>query len=203
MLDSKQRNKALIIGSGILGLILNTLLLRFWEYPLNIILCKRIGCEDFGATVSLILIPLILLSYFICIEVIYKILSKLLGNKVIGESVQAGNDSRGSNPKLVVYWMIAAWLWSLLSKGTDLIRLRISQLDLFTIIMLVLTFAPLVLIPVAVIGLWSSKRWGLILGYVVSTSNLIISAIFFDVLGLVVWGIVLYSLIKSRNAFLG
>ena len=199
MLDSKQRNKVLIIGSGILGLILNTLLLRFWEYPLNIILCKRIGCEDFGATVSLILIPLILLSYFICIEVIYKILSKLLGNKVIGESVQAGDDSRRSNPKLVVYWMMTAWLWSLFSKGTELIVFRTFQFGLFQIIISVL----LVLIPVAVIGLWSSKRWGLILGYVVSTSNLIISAIFFDVLGLVAWGIVLYSLIKSRNAFLG
>ena len=199
MLDSRQRNKALIIGSGILGLILNTLLLRFWEYPLNIILCKRIGCEDFGATVSLILIPLILLSYFICIEVIYKILSKLLGNKVIGESVQAGDDSRRSNPKLVVYWMMTAWLWSLLSNGTELIHFRTSQFGLFQIIISVL----LVLIPVAVIGLWSSKRWGLILGYVVSTSNLIISAIFYDGLGLVAWGIVLYSLTKSRNAFLG
>lgn len=102
--------------------------------------------------------------------------------------------------KLLVCFVIVVWLLSIMIWGyafyTGMISVEIgSVIAGYTIIL------PLILMPIVLIGLWKLKRWGSILGYALSIFLLIGSLISFNLIGIILWGIILCFLYKYRNIF--
>lgn len=106
------------------------------------------------------------------------------------------DDSRKKEVKHVVYLLAFVWIFNVAIWG----YLLYSQRIVFQITS-VIGLLPLVLIPFVMIGLWSFKKWGLILGYILSAIALINSIISINIIGIIIWGVVLYYLYKSRNIF--
>lgn len=94
---------------------------------------------------------------------------------------------------LIIIWIlnIAVWVFSLYS---GLIQVK-------NILGFIIYLLPLILIPFVIVGLWKFKKWGLILGYILSIIVLITNLVSFNIIGIIIWGIVLYYLIKSRRLF--
>ena len=101
--------------------------------------------------------------------------------------------------------MIAAWLLSIFMNTYNFMFMLRKGFTLsggeFIILATILKLVVLVLMPVAIFGLWYLKKWGLILGYVLSVTIFITSAMAFDIFSVIAWAIVLYLLAESRNAF--
>lgn len=111
-----------------------------------------------------------------------------------------GKDNARKEIKLLAYFLIIVWLLNIVIWGyafyTGMISIEISTLiAVFTVIL------PLILMPIVIIGLWNFKRWGLMLGYILSISLLLSSLISFNIIGVIVWGIILFFLHKYRNTF--
>ena len=106
------------------------------------------------------------------------------------------DDSRKKEVKHVVYLLAFIWILNVAIWG----YLFYSGKVVFQITSII-GLLPLILIPLVMIGLWSFKKWGLILGYILSAIALINSIISINIIGIIIWGIVLYYLFKSRNIF--
>lgn len=107
------------------------------------------------------------------------------------------DDAVKKEVKNIVYFLAIIWILSLAVYGyvfySGTLSLQTTQL--------IFGLLPLILLPLVMVGLWSSKKWGLFLGYVLSALLLINSIRSINLLGMVLWGSVFYHLYKSRNIF--
>jgi hypothetical protein len=106
------------------------------------------------------------------------------------------DDSRKKEVKQIVYLLAFVWILNIAIWGfvfySGMLSFQITS---------IIGLSPLVLIPFIIFGLWSFKKWGLILGYILSAIVLINSLISINIIGIIIWGAVLYYLYKSRNIF--
>jgi len=111
-----------------------------------------------------------------------------------------GNESARKEIKLLVYFLIFVWLLNIVIWGYAFYTGMIS-VEIGTVIVSYTIILPLILMPIVVIGLWKLKRWGSIMGYILSIFLLIASLISLNIIGIIIWGIILFFLYKYRNIF--
>ena len=106
------------------------------------------------------------------------------------------DNSRKKEVKHLVYLLLFLWLLNIVVYGY-LIYFGILKIQPIIVVVLL----PLGLILLVIVGLWRFKKWGLILGYILSISLLIESLISVNIIGLIIWAIILYYLYKYRENF--
>lgn len=102
--------------------------------------------------------------------------------------------------KLLACFLIIVWLLNIIIWGYVFYTGMIS-IEIGTVIVSYTIIFPLILMPIVIIGLWKLKRWGSLLGYILSILLLIASLISFNIIGIIVWGIILFFLYKYRKVF--
>lgn len=107
-----------------------------------------------------------------------------------------GDETRKKEVKQIVYVLAFIWVLNIVMWGYSFYSGTIS----FQITSII-DFSPLVLIAFVMAGLWSFKKWALILGYILSVIFIIKSTISLSIFGILIWWIVLYYLYKHRNIF--
>jgi len=105
-------------------------------------------------------------------------------------------ESRKKEVKQIVYLLALVWILNIII-WIYVFYSGIISFEITSIIGL----SPLILDPFVIIGLWSFKKWGLILGYILSLIIIINSIVSANIFGIIIWSIVLYYLYKSRNIF--
>ncbi len=121
----------------------------------------------------------------------------MLQNISSGHTVfKMNNENTKKEVKQIVYLLAFVWILNILIWG----YLYYAGIISFQIIQ-VINFLPLILIPIVMAGLWSMKKWGLILGYIFSILLLLNSIISLNALGLIIWGVILRYLHKYRKNF--
>ncbi|RLI99774.1 MAG: hypothetical protein DRP03_02695 [Candidatus Aenigmatarchaeota archaeon] len=108
------------------------------------------------------------------------------------------DETRKKEVKQIVYLLAFVWILNIAIWGY-LFYFRKAIFQITPII--IIGLSPLLLIPVVMVGLWSFKKWGLILGYILSVIALINSLLSFNLIGIIIWGVILYYLYKSRVIF--
>jgi hypothetical protein len=100
------------------------------------------------------------------------------------------------NIKQIVYFLGIIWILTLI-----LWILQISSTGLSFDFALLINVSQLILLPIVMIGLWKSMKFGLILGLLMSGIYIIVSLINFNLIGLIIWIIVIYYLWKTKEQF--
>ena len=100
------------------------------------------------------------------------------------------------NIKQIVYFLGIIWILTLVLFG-----LQISSRGLSFDLALLINVSQLILLPIVMIGLWKSMKFGLILGLLMSGIYIIVSLINFNLIGLIIWIIVIYYLWKTKEQF--
>jgi hypothetical protein len=103
-------------------------------------------------------------------------------------------EKRKQFAKKLAYGLLLAWIINM----AGLIFLFSMMKFEFTILTLI-SIAPLFLIPIAAIGLFFYKEWGVSLAYFLSIILIISNSLTLNVMGVMVWGIVLAYLHKLRT----
>jgi hypothetical protein len=106
------------------------------------------------------------------------------------------DESKRKEVKQLVYLLAMVWILSIV------IWAYIFYLGAYSFqITYLISLIPLILIPFVIFGLWSFKKWGLTLGYILAIIILIESILAPNIIGVIIWVIVLYYLYKSKSIF--
>ena len=105
-------------------------------------------------------------------------------------------DSRKKEVKQLVYLLIALWIFSIAAYAYVFMAGFLS-FGLTTLVV----FVPLVLTPLLIIGLWKTKKWGLMLGYALYLISLANGVLTMNIIQIAIPGIILYFLYKRREIF--
>lgn len=98
------------------------------------------------------------------------------------------------NIKQIVYFLGIIWILTLI-----LFILNIYSTGLSFDLNFLINISQLILIPIVMIGLWKLEKWGLVLGLLISIIYIIVSLINLNIIGLIMWTIVIYYLWKNKE----
>lgn len=102
------------------------------------------------------------------------------------------DDSQKKEVKSIVYLLAILWILGVVAV------VGLASIRAFSFANLLV----LVVMPVVMFGLWTFKKWGMILCYVLCfIQGISFAIVSFNVVGLVIWGAILYYTYKNRNIF--